>query len=285
MVSVSINSVTFELKAEHDFSWLKSFGTVFAVFDQQDSGNICFGVAQAGVKRFIKYAGAKTVAYSGDPQTAVVRLKNAVPNYRVLKHPDLVDLVEGYQIGNGYAVVFDWFRGECLHSYWLFPPSEKYSNPASPNYRFNHLEIGKRLNCFGKIVAFHQFVETKGYVAIDFYDGCILYDFETDVMKICDIDFYAQKPYLNPLGRMWGSKRFMSPEEFELGALIDEKTNVFSMGAIAFSIFGGTLDRSIDQWVAGDSLYQVALKAASNNRDQRYASVTEFCDEWNKALR
>ena len=27
-----------------------------------------------------------------------------------------------------------------------------------------------------------------------------------------------------------GSSRFMSPEEFELNAIIDERTNVFNMG-------------------------------------------------------
>ncbi len=32
------------------------------------------------------------------------------------------------------------------------------------------------------------------------------------------------------MGRMFGSTRFMASEEFELGALIDEQTNVFVMG-------------------------------------------------------
>ena len=32
------------------------------------------------------------------------------------------------------------------------------------------------------------------------------------------------------MGRLWGSSRFMSPEEFELNAIIDSRTNVFNMG-------------------------------------------------------
>jgi serine/threonine protein kinase, bacterial len=43
------------------------------------------------------------------------------------------------------------------------------------------------------------------------------------------------------MGRLWGSSRFMSPEEFGLGAKIDERTNVFNMGAIAFGLLGGEL--------------------------------------------
>jgi len=41
------------------------------------------------------------------------------------------------------------------------------------------------------------------------------------------------------MGRMWGSSRFMSQEEFTLGVAIDEITNVYPMGAVAFALFGG----------------------------------------------
>ncbi len=40
--------------------------------------------------------------------------------------------------------------------------------------------------------------------------------------KFCDIDLYSKKPYVNKMGRLWGSSRFMSPEEFELNAMIIE---------------------------------------------------------------
>ena len=49
---------------------------------------------------------------------------------------------------------------------------------------------------------------------------------------------YILKPFVNKMGRLWGSSRFMSPEEFELNAIIDERTNV----AMAFAILGGGKD-------------------------------------------
>lgn len=58
------------------------------------------------------------------------------------------------------------------------------------------------------------------------------------------------------MGRFWGSSRFMSPEEFKLGVVIDEKTNVFNMGAMAFSLLGGELDRSFSKWDAGKPCYR-----------------------------
>ncbi|MDF2723835.1 MAG: hypothetical protein K0Q59_3510 [Paenibacillus sp.] len=72
------------------------------------------------------------------------------------------------------------------------------------------------------IVLFQRYVNLLGYIAIDFYDGCILYDFESRQTRICDIEFYSKKPVTNRAGRMPGASRFMSPEEFQFGAKIDE---------------------------------------------------------------
>ncbi|TKI11105.1 serine/threonine protein kinase, partial [Bacillus cereus] len=130
------------------------------------------------------------------------------------------------------------------------------------------------------IFSFHTYVEKKNYVAIDFYDGSILYNFNTNETKICDIDLYSKKSYINKMGRLWGSSRFMSPEEFELNAIIDERTNVFNMGAMAFSLLGGEKDRSFIKWEASKELYEVAYRAVNENRAERYASVTEFYDSW-----
>lgn len=85
------------------------------------------------------------------------------------------------------------------------------------------------------------------------------------------------------MGRMWGSSRFMSPEEFELGAPIDAVTNVFNMGAMAFALLGGELDRSFERWDAGEALYEVVIRAVNPDRSQRYTSVAELSLAWNKA--
>lgn len=107
-----------------------------------------------------------------------------------------------------------------------------------------------------------------------------MYNFNTNETKICDIDLYSKKPYVNKMGRLWGSSRFMSPEEFELHAIIDSRTNVFNMGAMAFAILGGGKDRSFTKWEASRDLYEIAYRAVNENRTERYASVKEFYEEW-----
>ena len=91
---------------------------------------------------------------------------------------------------------------------------------------------------------------------------------------------YILKPYVNKMGRLWGSSRFMSPEEFELNAMIDARTNVFNMGAMAFAILGGGKDRSFTKWEASRDLYEIAYRAVNENRMERYVSVETFYEEW-----
>ncbi|WP_127584182.1 serine/threonine protein kinase [Paenibacillus koleovorans] len=280
-IQIQIDDVQAQVQEAHDFEWLRTLGRVVAVFDQQDSGNISFGVEKSGAKRFVKYAGAKAVTFSGEPRDAVQRLKAAVPVFQELRHPALVELVDHFEVnGDGYAAVFHWFKGESLHNHWMFPPPAKYTDPRSPNVRFQQLPLEDRLRAVDTIYSFHAHVERLGYVAIDFYDGSLLYDFDRRELKICDIDLYERKPFINTMGRLWGSSRFMAPEEFELGATIDERTNVFNMGATAFVLLGGERDRALAKWTAGEALYEVALKAVDPDRERRFASVAAFKAAW-----
>lgn len=283
LLTYNLNGVSFNLKEHFDFSWLQDMGRIFSVFDQQDSGNICFGIEDKGHKKFVKFAGARTAEYNGDPQDAITRLKEAAPLYYELKHPSLIEIIDHYQVGSGYAVIFEWFDGMCLHSHWSYPPPAKYTDPNSPFYQYKQLPVEARLQSLDSIFSFHVFVEEKGYVAIDFYDGSILYSFTQNLTKVCDIDFYQKRPFVNTMGRLWGSSRFMSPEEFQLDAEIDSITNVFNMGAVAFALLGGELDRSFTKWEANAELYDVAIRAVDRDRAKRYPSVREFYEAWNEA--
>ncbi|WP_213621558.1 serine/threonine protein kinase [Paenibacillus sp. J22TS3] len=278
-----MDGVSWQLRAPHDFAWLEALGKVFAVFDQQDSGNLSFGVATPSGKKFIKYAGAPTLAYSGDVQAAVARLQQAVRVYEDLQHPALIKLCGHGPAGQGYAALFEWNEGENLHPHWSFPPPAKYEHPDSPYYRYKQLPIMQRVCSVNEIFDFHEHVERQGYVAVDFYDGSILYDFNSNKTVVCDIDLYHKGAFVNRMGRLWGSSRFMAPEEFRLDATIDGITNVFVMGAVAFGLLGGECDRSLEKWEAGEELYKVAAKAVQTHRQDRYASVAELNRAWRQA--
>lgn len=82
---------------------------------------------------------------------------------------------------------------------------------------------------------------------------------------------------------MWGSSLFQSPEEYQLGATIDEITNVYTLGATAFALFGG-YNRTRDKWQLSDKLFEVATKAVSDDRSGRQQSIRQLKDEWEAAL-
>ena len=276
----TLDNLEFELKEDFNFSWLSKYGKVFCVFDKQDSGNICFGVEKENKKLFIKYAGAPTINYDGNYGEAILRMKNSIPIYEDIHHQNLINLIDHFEQSGGYVTIYEWIDGECLHSHWNFDKYPKYTHPSSPNFKFNQLDLELKLGCLDDIFKLHKLVAEKGYVAIDFYDGSIMYDFKRNKTTICDIDFYDKSPLINTMGTMWGSSRFMSPEEFELGATIDEITNVFTMGAIAFELLGDNYNRTIEKWTASEKLFDVAKKATNKNRNERYQSISDFYTNW-----
>lgn len=266
-----IDGVSFKMKSAFDFSFLSKYGTVFKVYDDQDSGNICFGTERDGQRYFIKFAGAPTEQYNGDPIEAIARLKAALPVYTDLQHNTLIELVEAVEVGGGFAMVFKWVDGDCMGR--MYPAAHR---------RFMQLPIGERLTVFRDILDFFEYVASQSYVAIDFYDGSIMYDFKNGKTTICDIDFFRKQPCINEMGHMWGSSRFQSPEEFRLGAVIDEITNVYTVGVTAFALFGG-YHRTRDNWQLSDKLFEVVTKAVSDDREQRQQSVRQLREEWDAA--
>lgn len=284
-IKIQIDKVCFKLKEMHDFEWLKSYGKVFCVFDQQDSGNICFGVQRDNEKVFIKYAGAKTVEYDGDIEKAISELMRVSEIYKNLSCDQLIKFKDEFITEDGYAVVFEWIEGNNLHEHWTFNKYPKYTHEKSAYYKYKNLDFSKKLKSIDTIFRFLCNVEDKGYVAIDLYDGSIMYDFNKDITKICDIDFFRKKPAVNNIGKgFWGSDRFKSPEEYELNAIIDERTNVFNLGALIFGILGSDTDYSFEKWEGTKKLYDLVSIATSLDRDKRFKSVRDFYNEWKTLL-
>ena len=266
-----IDGIPFKLKSTFDFSFMKEYGTVFKVYDDQDSGNICFGTEKDGQRYFVKFAGAPTEQYGGDPADAISRLKATLPIYSDLKHENLIELIEAKEIGAGFAMVFKWADGDCMGR----------MSPAAYR-RFIQLPINDRLAVFSDILSFLECVVSRNYVAIDFYDGSIMYDFVNGKTTICDIDLFRKQPCVNDMGHMWGSSRFQSPEEHQLGADIDEITNVYTLGATAFALFG-EYNRTREKWQLSDKLFEIATRAVSDDRANRQQTIRQFTAEWEAA--
>lgn len=298
IINQKVNNVNFQLREAVDLSFLSAIGEVFSVFDQNDSGNISFGVKNKhGKKYFVKIAGLQTCSMEIDKVISIQILKDSVEKYHELIDDQLISLIDAFPQGELFVAVFDWFEGDCLFDHWNFDFYDANPEIISPNEKFRQLSKEQKITFLNKILTFLEKVDNKEYAAIDFYDSSIIYNFVTNDFKVCDIDLFQKMPTYNEVGQnFWGTKRMKSPEEYILNKPIDSRTNVFKTGAFFMNLFGRfTADQyskmyNCNEFVPVDfanfslsyDLYLLLLKSVSADPKDRYQSVSELRKEWIK---
>ena len=254
-------------------TYLRAVGGVFRTFAHQDSGTTSYGVFADGQRWFVKP--------STDP-SIVESLRRALRLNSVVQHPALPRLHGSLSIPGGMALVYEWAPGEVL-SDPRFTPEQRRHDPAHPHVRFRSLPAEDVLAALDTVFDAHLLLAARGSVASDFYDGCIIYDFEAGRTYLCDLDEYREGPFVLELDRAYGSTRFMAPEEFQRGATIDQVTNVFNLGRAAAVLLGdGT--GGLHAWKGTDAMRKVVERATIADRTLRYRSVEEFVGEWRASV-
>ena len=93
---------------------------------------------------------------------------------------------------------------------------------------------------------------------------------------------YRDGPFRNAIGRMFGSARFMAPEEFQLGDWVDQRTNAFVLGrTAAVFLSDGTLDAGAFRGSLAQ--FEVVAKACDPEPSRRFGSADKFCRAWHTA--
>ena len=252
--------------------FITSAGECFAFFGPptQDSGNLSYGVRVGDRRFFVKTTDPQAPVLLSF-QERVALLRNAIGLSGRCDHPLLPRLLNVIESETGPLLVYEWVEGELLRA--------AKDDADSAHERFRRLPPAEIQRALDSLYGLHAALAELGYVAADFYDGCLIYDFAARSLHVVDLDHYQPGPFRNQMGRMFGSSRFMAPEEFELGARIDERTTVFKLGRTALLFLGdGGLDPS--RFRGGEALYQVAARACQQNNVDRYGSVAEFNRAW-----
>ena len=251
-------------------NFLATAGRVFARFDRQDSGNISFGVETEEGRFFVKTAGPPD---SGGLPLAhgdrVALLHNAERIARDVAHPALTRFERSIASAWGPMLVYRWVEGEHLHV-----RRERREDPDTPWQRFLALPTQERLAVVRCLLDLHVALAGKGWVTGDFYDGCLIYNFDRKTVHVFDLDSYRHGAYRNDMGRMFGSTRFMAPEEFELGRVIDERTTVFALGR-TIAVFLSDLT----------GLANVIAGACEADPDRRIGTVADLAAAFDEATR
>ena len=162
-------------------------------------------------------------------------------------------------------------------------PSTQQGDPTSPYQRLAHLPASALFGLFDTLIDVHVALAAAGWVAGDLYDGCLIVDFRVPTLSVIDLDSYRRGPTTNDMGRMFGSTRFMAPEEFELGAQIDERTTVFTLGRIVWHFATRLTEESVE-FCGTAGLASVIQKACEPFPADRHASVADLARAWNGLL-
>ncbi|TDD49856.1 serine/threonine protein kinase [Kribbella antibiotica] len=243
--------------------YLNSIGEVFAEFgaNTQDSGNISYGVTVDGYRYFVKTAGRpddpKPFSPAEQRQEGVRRAGQLAAEIEHDTLPAYHGLIETPW---GPALVFDWREGDHLGTHLD---------------RFRALSADEITEALDQLYDLHDVLSSAGWVEGDFYDGSLLYDFDTHQLTVMDLDDYRPGAYSNDMGRMFGSTRFMAPEELTLGDVIDDRTTTFVMARTALVLLSdGTLDRPAFRGT--DAQYAILEEATTT----RYDSYQAFYSAW-----
>jgi len=249
--------------------YLERIGEITYRFPVYDSRDQSFQTVVDNQRWFVKH---------GNTPQSVTWLKQAVHFNDAVQHEAIPRLHNAFTTPDGFTLVYDWVDGEGLR-----PERELRADEVHPRDRFCALPAAEIIDALNVIYDVHILIEKKGFIAEDFYDGSIIYDFEKKRIHLYDFDFYHPGPFINDRGRLYGSSRFMAPEEFQKGARIDERTNVFMLGRTAFVFLANNSD-SRDDWKGNDAMWHVAKKATNVDKQLRYPSVQEFVSAWYTAI-
>ncbi len=267
---------------EEPGDFVRRHGTVVAEFGPvtQDSGNVSWLVDTADGRLFVKTAGAVGESAPDAPSPyfdhdgRVRLLRNAVDLACSCSHLALPRLLNVVESPSGPALVYEAAAGELVHV-----PRDQRGDRMSAYQRFAHLPARELLGMLDVLVDLHEALAAAGWVACDLYDGCLIVDFETSTLRVIDLDTYRRGPSVNDMGRMFGASRFMAPEEFEMGAVLDDRTTMFTLGRIIWH-FGTRLTEQAEDFCGPPALARVVRTACQPSRADRHASVAAFAETW-----
>jgi serine/threonine protein kinase len=254
--------------------YLNQIGTIFQTFPYQDSDCVSYGVLAQDRRWFVKYS---------DQPRGIASLRRGQHINTSVRHDALPHLHHVFETPDGLALVYDWVPGELLRNYTRPASVRRCHDPTASPAWIHALPLAQVLDILDTVYDVHLMLAAHGFIAVDFYDGCIIYDFAGRRTCLCDLDEYRPGPFVLADERLPGSRRFMAPEEFQRGAIIDQVTNVFTLGRTAMVLLSdGT--GTLAEWRDSGATRDVVIRATAPERAERHPSVHAFVDDWRAAV-
>lgn len=134
----------------------------FAVFDQQDSGCLSYGTVRGGQRLFVKVASTPETSRS---------LSRAITFHQSVHHPTIVSPIDVVDSADRRRLTYPWVDGVVLNH------ATVAGSDRAGLRRFHRLPVDEVLAALHTVLDAHRSVASAGFVSVDLYDGCFLYDF------------------------------------------------------------------------------------------------------------
>ena len=251
--------------------FLAGHGETFAVFSHQDSGCRSYGVEAGGGRYFLK---------ASVEARAIPSLRRAMVLHGAVRHDAIIPVVGMATTETGLLLAYPWVDGQVLYGAPATGRTKRL-DPSGPHARFRALPVSEVIAALDAIFDAHLVIAAAGFIAVDLYDGCLIYDFGAQHIWLRDLDEYRYGPFPVSDERLPGSTRFMAPEEFQRGARVDQRTSVFNLGRMGLVLLDtGDLD---GRFRAGPAAYAVLERATRPIPSERYPTVADFVSAWRTA--
>jgi serine/threonine protein kinase len=256
-----------EVLADRGCAVVRTFG------ERQDSRSVVLGIEWATGERYV-------VKHAEDAQ-AIAWLESARRFHADVRHAAVPTVVHHITTATGVGLVEEWGAGEIL--------SDSYDGAVLPRdhqesayRRFLRLRADEIADAIGQLIDIHVAVAAAGYVAVDLYDGCVLYDFSSHTLRLIDLDLYRHGPYVLDGDRAYGSSSYQPPEEFRRGATIDERSTVYTLGRMALVYLGCARgsDALPEDFRGTDEQFAVATEATAADPGDRIQTVSALHAAW-----
>lgn len=237
------------------------------------------------IGRLVAIKTLKSVYMGDDPagEEAMQRFRQESRSAGKLHHPNIVTIFEAGKTESGSPyIVMEYIEGRSLEG------MVADDGPLDPLAVIHYLgQIGSSIDYAHSQNVIHRDIKPSNIIV----DSChkpFLVDF--GVAKLSDTS-------LTPAGTVVGTPSYMSPEQIR-GATLDGRTDLFSLGVVAFELFTGVRPfpgndfttvvsnimhkppRSFDELGVElpAELEQVLAKGLDKDREQRYQSSLGFVD-------
>ena len=134
-----------------------------------------YGVQVGEERFFLKTAGKPDAPKPISHDFSISLLRNAQRLWEKSRHPLLPELYQVIESPDGPLCVYEWADGELLRN---------------ARDRFRALSEPEIIRTLDGIYALHHQLIGLGWIAVDFYDGCLINDFDRQALHVMDLDHY-----------------------------------------------------------------------------------------------